>query len=140
MKVFCLLIFTLFLSGCVVYPARHVSEPRYEVWISGDEFEIVRITSALDAKTGTCEGGKVLSLVADRFVSEPEYGWLKAAYFVPVDSYKPIKICAVGAGGNTYYWEENIGVFGSEYPKLWKFQCKVVNERLSCKKITQVIN
>jgi hypothetical protein len=101
LKAYYLLIFTLFLSGCVVYPARHVSEPRYEVNISGEKFEIVQITSALDAKAGTCEGGKVLSLEAGTFVSEPEYGWLKAAYFVPVDSYKPIKICAVGAAQNS---------------------------------------
>ena len=136
MKPYFILILTLFLSGCVVYPARHVSEPRYEVEISGDEFEVFKITSALDAKPGTCDGGKVLSLEAGVYISQPEFGWLKAAYFVPVDSYKPIKICAVDADENSYYWAQNIGVLGNEYPKIWKFKCEISDGSLDCEKIT----
>jgi hypothetical protein len=131
-----LLIIAFSLTGCVVYPSRHVSEPRYEVSISGADFESVQISSSLEANEGTCEGGKVLELVENIYITEANYGWIKAAYFVPVDSYKPIKICATGKDGYSFYWAENIGVFGSEYPKLWKFQCKVINEQLSCKKIT----
>ena len=109
---------------------------RYEVSISGIDLESVHISSSLDVKDGTCDGGKVLGLVENTYIAEAEYGWVKTAYFVPIDSHKPIKICAFGKGGHKLYWAENIGVYGSEYPKLWKFKCEVVNEVLHCEKIT----
>lgn len=136
MKLFILLAFVFILSGCVIYPARHVSEPRYEVSISGESFSSVQITSSLDASDGACEGGKVLNLESSAYIAEAEYGWIKVAFMVPVDSHKPIKICAFGEDDREYFWAKNIGVFGSEYPKLWKFKCEVVKGVLSCEKTT----
>lgn len=136
MKPYILLIFVLIISGCVIYPAKHVSEPRYEVSVIGEDFSRIEISSSLDAKDGTCEGGKILALVEEnKYISEEEYGWLKAAFFVPVDSYKPIKICAVSKDGEKHYWTENVGVFGSDYPKIWRFNCKLTSGKLSCEKI-----
>lgn len=137
MKSSLLLVFAFILTGCVIYPARHVSEPRYEVKIGGGNISRVEITSSLDAGSGTCDGGKILSqLEENKYFSKEEYGWLKAAFMVPVDSYKPIKICVVDESGKKYYWAEDIGVFGNEYPTVWKFNCEISNRKLICEKIT----
>jgi len=137
LKLSFLLFIAFILSGCVVYPARHVSEPRYIVSVVGGNLSSIEISSSLDAKDGACEGGKPLvSGGGNKYFSEEEYGWVKAAFFVPIDSYKPIKICAVSEDGQKYYWEENIGVFGNEYPKVWKFSCKISSGNFECEKIT----
>lgn len=137
MKPLALLVIVFILTGCVIYPARHVSEPRYEVLISGDDFNSVQLTSSLDAKAGTCNDGKNLNPIEPgTYSTEAEYGWLKAAFMVPVDSYKPIKICAITKDNREYYWEENIGVFGNDYPKVWKFKCEVIDRVLDCEKTT----
>ncbi|WP_413662905.1 hypothetical protein ACG1BZ_17285 [Microbulbifer sp. CNSA002] len=136
MKPLILLAFMLCLSSCVVYPERHISEPRYEISIAGGSFVKVQITSVLEAKAGTCEGGSILYLEEGMYISEPVYGWIKMSFMVPIDSFKPIKICAIEESGKHYYWEENTGIFGNDYPKSWKFKCEVTKGALSCEKVT----
>lgn len=121
----------------MMYPARHVSEPAYVVSIAGAEIARVELTSSLDATPGSREGGKVLERTGrNRYISVPEFGWIKIAFMVPVDAHKPIGICAIGDDGRTYHWSQNIGVFGGEYPEAFKFNCMVSSGILSCEKVS----
>lgn len=136
MRVLIVLFLVFMLSGCVIYPARHVSEPSYEVSIVGAGISHVKLTSSLDAEDGTCEGGKMLEHAgSNNYVSDPEYGWIKAAFIVPIDAYIPIKICVTGDNNRMYYWAENIGVLGNDYPRVFKFKCEVASEKLDCEKV-----
>ena len=138
MKRMLLLIITfVLLSGCVVYPSRHISEPSYEVKISGEPVENVSITSSLGSPEGSCSGGKNLKSSGDNnFVSEPEIKWIKLAFMVPVNTYRLIKICVLDKNGHKYYWSQNIGVMPNSYPDLWVFDCSILKSALTCSKST----
>jgi hypothetical protein len=137
MKKIFLLLITVMLNGCVIYPSRHVAEPSYEISISGESVESVTIASSQDIPEGSCFGGKPLNNEGGNiFVSEPEFRWLKLAFMVPVHVYRPIKICVLGKNKQEYYWAQNIGVMPNSYPKSWKFECDISKGILTCSKTT----
>lgn len=136
MKPFMLLI-VLLLSGCVAYPAKTISEPRYEVHLKGDNFTSVELSSAVNIEEGTCDGGKPLKqLQKEVYFTDPEYGWLKFVFILPFDSIVTINICATNQAGENYHWSDNYGVFNDGFKKTWKFKCDVKSNVLNCKKST----
>ncbi len=125
------------LNGCVIYPSRHVAEPSYEISILGESVENVTIATSQDTPEGSCSGGKPLNNTGgNKFVSEPEIRWLKLAFMVPVNTYRPIKICVLGKDNQEYYWAQNIGVMPNSYPRSWEFECNISKSILTCSKIT----
>ena len=127
-----LIVLVFFISGCVAYPSKHVSEPRYEVTITGSDVTRVRFSSSLDNTEDNCDIGKNLKLNENGlFVLPEEYGYLKVAFMVPVHLFKPIRICAFSEG-NDFFWTENIGVLPNSYPEVFRFNCTVKEGKMAC--------
>jgi hypothetical protein len=131
-----LVLISLLISGCVIYPTKNIAEPSYRINFTNSGVTDVKVSSSLEATKGTCEYGRTLNKIDDyKFKSNPEYSWVKVKFLVPVDGVKPINVCVTDSENNKLYWNGDMFISGNIVPSIFELSCTIQNTKLLCNEV-----
>ncbi|WGO98130.1 hypothetical protein QFX18_19165 [Saccharophagus degradans] len=126
-------LFSLFVSGCIVYPNKHVSVPGFNVTVLDEDASKVFIDTGSPIDEYFCDSSLEMEQVSrTSFSSSPQYSWLDGKMLVPAYCAITVYICVQASGGVQREWKENIGVFCNKTPSEMKFECSTYQGVLSC--------
>ena len=129
-----ILIFSsILLSGCIVYPHKHVSTPGFNVTIHDSDVQKAFLSSGSSIDGFSCDLAPELNKSPEGlFFSNPEYSWIDGRMLVPAYCAITVYICVLAETGEHREWKGNIGVFCNKSPDLMKFECSTYDGEFTC--------
>jgi hypothetical protein len=131
MKNLILLIIIYMLSGCVVYPSKHLVSPEYSFTFKNFDVSNARLHIGLEPES-VCSNGGELEKINSRFLSTEKYSWLKVLWAFPITSSNTMYLCATDGSGKNLVWQTDLYYFGPLEPKDKEFNCSIDAESLVC--------
>lgn len=123
----------MLLGGCIIYPNRHISVPKFSVSIHDQDVKSVSMASGSSEEKFTCEmATEIEKTSAGIYVSQPEYSWIDSVFFLPADCGLPVLICVATDQDMTRYWQGSILVSCNGVPSEIAIQCSTYNDKFNC--------